>query len=198
MGSRWPSLWWRCTGATIEAHSDGLGKGSEFVVRLPAAPGPHEAAGAAALTPARVARVAESLRVVAVDDYRDALDSLASLLSALGHEVFPAHCGEEALRAVESGRPDVVLLDIGLPGIDGYEVARRIRALPGGKGVFLVAMTGWGQQQDKHKATEAGFDMHLTKPADADVLEKLLEDRARVKFDARRTDLTTRPPGGAE
>jgi signal transduction histidine kinase/CheY-like chemotaxis protein len=172
-------------GGTIEAHSEGLGKGSEFVVRLPAAPELPETAGPPCPATVRNAPIVHSLRVVVVDDYEDALDSLASLLDALGNEVFTARSGEDALRTVQSQQPDVVLLDIGLPGMDGYEVARRIRNLPGGKGILLVAMTGWGQQQDKQKAAEVGFDLHLTKPADPSELERLLEERAWAKVEPR-------------
>ena len=169
-------------GGTIEARSEGRGKGSEFVVRLPAALEVDEVSvPSVPLTDRGPSAVGPRLRVVVVDDYRDALESLAALLDALGHEVVPANCGEDGMIAVESQRPDVVLLDIGLPGMDGYAVAKRIRALPGGQDILLVAMTGWGQQQDKRKATDAGFDVHLTKPADPRELEALLAQRTRAK-----------------
>ena len=174
-------------GGTIEARSEGHGKGSEFVVRLPAPLEVDEATLPSVPMPeCSPSVVGRRLRVVVVDDYRDALESLAALLDALGHEVVPANCGEDGMRAVESQRPDVVLLDIGLPGMDGYAVAKRIRALPGGQDILLVAMTGWGQQQDKRKATDAGFDVHLTKPADPCELEALLAERARAKSSSDR------------
>jgi signal transduction histidine kinase/CheY-like chemotaxis protein len=166
-------------GGRVEARSEGLGKGSEFVVRLPAASEVPEIAGVPLLSGVAVAPAVNALRVLAVDDYQDALDSVSALVEVLGHRVVPAHCGEDALRFVESERPDVVLLDIGLPGMDGYEVAKRIRAMPGGERILLVAMTGWGQQQDKQRATAAGFDLHLTKPADPGELKGILDHRAR-------------------
>lgn len=165
-------------GGSIEARSEGLGKGSEFVVRLPASEVP-ETAAAPTLTAVAAAPTANTLRVLTVDDYQDALDSVSALVEVLGHRVVPAHCGEDALRAIESERPDVVLLDIGLPGMDGYEVARRIRAMPGGERILIVAMTGWGQRQDKQRAQAAGFDLHFTKPADPSELRGILDHHAR-------------------
>jgi CheY-like chemotaxis protein len=109
-----------------------------------------------------------------VDDYRDAADSLARMLRLIGHDTEMAHDGLEAVQAAAAFRPDVVLLDIGLPKMNGYEVARHIRKQPWGKGMALIAVTGWGQEEDKRRAFEAGFDHHLTKPVEAAALAKLL------------------------
>jgi CheY-like chemotaxis protein len=160
-------------GGRVEAHSGGAGQGSEFVVRLPQ------------LSPKALPEVQQSLspgltsrgpgrRVLVVDDNRDAAESLALLLEVAGHQVRACHDGPAALERVEEFQPDVVLLDIGLPGMDGYEVARRLRALPGGRGVLLVALTGYGQDDDQRRAREAGFDHHLIKPADLEALAGLL------------------------
>ncbi|HEX4441850.1 MAG TPA: ATP-binding protein [Thermoanaerobaculia bacterium] len=164
-------------GGSVEARSEGPGRGSEFVVRLPVIvpekteDGPSVRAGAAR---------GVSLRVVVVDDNEDSADGLAMLLRLEGHEVATAHDGLEAVSVTEAFRPDVVLLDIGLPGISGYEAARRIRALDGGKRIRLIALTGWGQQEDRRKSTEAGFDLHLVKPVEPADLEGALlgTDRA--------------------
>jgi CheY-like chemotaxis protein len=109
-----------------------------------------------------------------VDDNRDAADSLAMVLEFLGHEVHCAYGGPEAIQAAASWRPDVTLLDIGLPKLNGYEVARRLREEPWGKRMVIIALTGWGQESDKRRAYEAGCDHHLTKPVDARALEGLL------------------------
>jgi CheY-like chemotaxis protein len=112
--------------------------------------------------------------ILVVDDNHDSADSLGMLLEALGAEVQVAHGGVEALDAYQSFQPDVVLLDIGMPGMDGYEVARRIRASAGGGRILLVAVSGWGKEEDRRRAHAAGFDHHLTKPADFDSLQALL------------------------
>jgi PAS domain S-box-containing protein len=158
-------------GGTVEAHSEGPGRGSIFTVRLPAArPTPPET-----LLPApEVGAARPAMRILVADDNRDAADSLTMLLQLAGHEVRTAHDGREAVEAAAAFRPDVALLDIGMPGLTGYEVARRVREQPGGAGVVLVAITGWGQEEDKRRAAEAGFDHHLTKPVDPLALERLL------------------------
>jgi CheY-like chemotaxis protein len=160
-------------GGKVEARSRGLGMGSEFIVRLPvveASPGhePHEPAEASTTTRG------QRHRILAVDDSRDAADSLAMMLQLMGHETCTAYDGEEAVQAAATFRPDVVLLDIGLPKMNGYEAARCLRQQPWGKGLALIALTGWGQEEDKRRALEAGFDYHLTKPVEAAALEKLL------------------------
>ena len=116
------------------------------------------------------------MRVLLVDDNVDAAESLAMLLRLWGHEVAVAHDGPAALRAAEGQRPQVALLDIGLPGMDGYELARRLRSQPGLGRVVLVALTGWGQEEDRRRSQEAGFDHHLTKPVELGALQKLLAD----------------------
>jgi CheY-like chemotaxis protein len=118
--------------------------------------------------------------VLIADDNRDAADSLAMLLRLDGHEVFVAHDGETALRLFEESQPQVALLDIGMPELDGYEVARRIRAKPAGKSVLLIAITGWGQEKDRRKSVEAGFDHHVTKPVEPEAVLKLINVPARA------------------
>src|SRR5262249_53291987 len=115
-----------------------------------------------------------SRRVLIVDDNEDAAESLAMLIEVLGGQARIALNGLAGLQAVTEFRPDLVLLDIGMPGIDGYETCRRIRLDPFGRDVLIVALTGWGQEQDKRRAIDAGFDAHLTKPADPAVLERIL------------------------
>jgi PAS domain S-box-containing protein len=157
-------------GGAVAAHSEGPGRGSEFVVRLPVAD-----AGAAA--PARAAPApvtAPGRRVLIVDDNPDGAGSLATLLELSGHRTERAHDGVEAVEAAERFRPEVVLLDIGLPKLNGYDVCRRIRAQPWGQDVLLVAVTGLGQDEDERRSREAGFDRHLVKPVDYDALAQLL------------------------
>jgi signal transduction histidine kinase len=160
-------------GGTVEAKSEGPGQGSEFVVRLPAAERPVEMPLPPVLreTPARKA---PSRRVLIVDDNRDSADSLALLLRRHGNEVHTAYDGIAALSAVESFRPEVVLLDIGLPELDGYDAARRIREQSNGRNITLIALTGWGQEKDRNRSYEAGFDAHVTKPVEPGTLEDLL------------------------
>ena len=161
-------------GGTVEAHSDGPGTGTEFVVRLPLT---VETEGA---EPQRIAsgKVATSAngRILVVDDNHDAAKSMAVLLNMLGNEVSTAHDGLEAVQAAAMFQPDVVLLDIGLPTLNGYEVAGRIREQDGGADIVLVALTGWGQKEDHLRSHEAGFDHHLTKPVDFTHLQKLLAE----------------------
>jgi CheY-like chemotaxis protein len=163
-------------GGSIEAKSEGLGRGSEFAVRLPLS---RDAAPEPLPKPVRV--TAGSMRVLIVDDNVDAAESLGMALGLRGHVVRTAHNGSEALEAVKTFEPNAVLLDIGLPRMDGYEVARRLRAMPAVHPLFLVAVTGWGQPEDKARAKEAGFDEHLTKPVDVAVLAGLLESATRPR-----------------
>jgi PAS domain S-box-containing protein len=176
-------------GGSVEARSEGLGHGSTFVVRLPSAPA-HEAgapasgaeAGASAsrkpaASPASPAPAAPERRpraILLVDDNEDAAALLAEGLVDLGHACMIAHDGPRALELARATRFDTVLLDIGLPAMDGYEVARHLRALPGGHDLELVALTGYGQQHDKDRSHTAGFDHHLVKPVDLSALAKLL------------------------
>ena len=163
-------------GGEVQAHSDGPGKGSEFIVRLPrqtrdsAAAQSHAVEPAAVVVPTTTAR-----RILVADDNRDALESLAQLLQLSGHEIHKAVDGVEALEAATRVRPDLVLLDIGMPGMDGYEVARRIRSQPWGRDATLIALTGWGQESDRRRSREAGFDSHCIKPLDVQRLFSLLD-----------------------
>lgn len=171
-------------GGTVVAHSEGEERGSSFVVRLPTAVVPDGEPVSA--DPVRSANGASSShRILVVDDNRDSVVSLAQMLELMGHRV---HTAEDGITAVETAAlvlPDVVLLDIGMPKMNGHEAARRIRKGPGGEDVTLVALTGWGQKEDKRLAAEAGFDHHLTKPVDPDVLNALLAGLdARVQPDA--------------
>jgi PAS domain S-box-containing protein len=158
-------------GGRIEAASGGAGKGSRFTVRLPNS---GVAAGRAA--PAGAARngAGSHKRILLADDNRDAAESLAIILRLEGHEVELAHDGNSALRSFTERRPDVALLDIGMPQTNGYEVARRIRAAPHGGDVLLIAITGWAQDADKAESRAAGFDHHLTKPIEPETLIDLL------------------------
>jgi CheY-like chemotaxis protein len=115
-------------------------------------------------------------RILVVDDNRDSATSLAMLLTLMGHETHTAHDGLAAVDAAATFRPHLVLLDIGLPRLDGYEAARRMREQPGGKAMVLVALTGWSQEGDRRKSKEAGFDDHLIKPVDHDALTRLLNE----------------------
>ena len=156
----------------IEARSEGPDRGSEFLVRLPLAPA-HAEAGARGPSVARSDALA-SQRIMVVDDNRDAAESLGALLTLLGAEVHVANDGEEALAVFAAHHPTTVLLDIGMPGMDGHEVARRIRQRPDAGDVTLIALTGWGQEEDRKRSQSAGFDHHLIKPADIQKLEGLL------------------------
>jgi PAS domain S-box-containing protein len=158
-------------GGTVEALSDGAGQGSEFFVRLPLLPSPGEKPPPPAQ---ELSTTCGGLRVLVVDDNVDACMGFATLLQLKEYNVQTAHTGPAALEAVNSWRPDVVLLDIGLPGIDGYEVARRLRAEPATRTIKLVAVTGYGSEHDLHLAREAGFDAHLIKPVELGEVEQLL------------------------
>jgi signal transduction histidine kinase len=153
----------------VSASSEGPGRGSEFTVRLPACAQPAAPAGSC-LTP----RTTTARRILVVDDNVDAADSLGRLLQLLGHEISLAHDGPAALRAFAASVPEVVFLDIGLPGLDGYEVARRLRRTPVGAHTLLVALTGYGQHEDRALAQAAGFDHHMVKPVDPTLIENLL------------------------
>ena len=157
-------------GGTVEAESDGVNQGTEIRVTLPIetnAPAPIP-------KPHATSTVGRRLRILIADDNRDSADSMSLLLQLQGHEVRTAYDGAEALAAAESFHPDVAVLDIAMPGMNGYETATRIRREPWGGNVMLVAMSGFGQESDKRRAAAAGFDHHLTKPVDNAVLEQLL------------------------
>jgi CheY-like chemotaxis protein len=157
-------------GGAVEAKSEGHGAGSEFIVRLPVV--------LSVVTPQSGADEGTSAsgrrRILVVDDNHDAANTLAMILKLTGNESKTAHDGLEALEVAEKFRPDLILLDIGMPKLNGYDTARRIRQQPWGKHITLVALTGWGQDDDRRKSQEAGFDVHMVKPIDPKDLEKLL------------------------
>jgi CheY-like chemotaxis protein len=162
-------------GGCIEAKSAGQGLGSEFLIRLPivvertytTSDGVVETDNPLPLT---------KLRILVVDDNRDAAASLAMLLKLMGNFVCTAHDGLRGLEAAKEHRPDVILLDIGLPKMNGYDVARSIRQESWGQRMVLIAVTGWGQEEDRRKSQEAGFDRHMVKPVDPQTLIRLLAD----------------------
>lgn len=159
-------------GGSVMAESPGLGQGSVFTVRLPIARGPFAANEG---RPAgEVGQLVQSLRIMVVDDNRDAADSLAQLLRIRGHEVQTANDGAETLRLLELYRPHLIVLDLGLPGMSGFEIASRIRENDELSGVTLAALTGWGQEDDRRRTRDAGFDYHLVKPADPEQLERIV------------------------
>ncbi len=169
-------------GGAVDAFSAGLGLGSEFVIRLPVADVSHvPPANAPRVEGAEPSPAVSALRVLVVDDNVDAADGLALLLDLQGHQTRVAYDAASALEAVKEFRPEVAILDIGMPLMDGYELARRLRAAPETEKTVLVAMTGWGQEEDVRRATEAGFHHHLVKPSEPAVLEKLLADVASAR-----------------
>lgn len=159
------------TGGSIEAYSEGLGKGSRFVIKLPVA---------ADSEPDRVTSASNSsaaaggYRILVVDDNVDGAESLSMLLQMDGHQTFVSHDGLDAINMAEKVKPDAVLLDIGLPGMNGYEVCQHIRSTSWGKNTVLIAITGWGQPEDRERSKEAGFDTHIVKPVDPDSLANTL------------------------
>jgi CheY-like chemotaxis protein len=159
-------------GGTVEARSDGHGKGSEFLVRLPVAPSP--AGQGPGGDDGGTGRPAARRRILVADDNRDAADSLAIMLRIMGHETRTAHDGLEALEVAAAFRPEVILVDIGMPKLNGYDTCRRIREQPWGRSAVLVAVTGWGQDEDRRRSREAGFDLHMVKPVEPAALEELL------------------------
>ncbi|HVI26407.1 MAG TPA: PAS domain S-box protein [Xanthomonadaceae bacterium] len=170
-------------GGSVEAHSDGLGKGSEFVVRLPLL---ARAGVAADAVPEREPPAHRAQSVLVADDNHESADSMALFLRMSGHDVRTVYDGRACLEAIEERRPDVVLLDIGMPLLDGYETCRLIRALPGGRDIAVLATTGWGQDADRERSTACGFDAHLVKPVDPGAL--------LARLDALRA---AHPPGSA-
>jgi CheY-like chemotaxis protein len=160
-------------GGSVEARSEGLGRGSEFVVRLPLQSGAR--APKAPREPSIATKTAaKARRILVVDDNRDVASSLAVVLELMGHQVETVNDGLAAIEKAVAFHPDVILLDIGMPGLNGYEVARRIRE-QGQEGLVLVALTGWGQEEDRRLSHEAGFDVHLVKPVDMDALIKVFD-----------------------
>jgi CheY-like chemotaxis protein len=155
----------------VEAQSGGVGQGSEFTVRLPIA--------VESATPPREVPVGEAPRTLArriliADDNRDSAESLSLLLRFIGHETHTAMDGQQAVELAARIRPDVILLDLGMPNLNGYEACRRIREQPWGREIIIIAVTGWGQEEDRKKSHEAGFTNHLVKPVDLAVLKKIM------------------------
>ena len=155
---------------TLEARSEGSGRGSEFIVRLPRRTLSSPSAGPSPAVSAPPVR----RRVLIADDNRDAADSLAMLLRMEGHDVIVVHDGREAVARIDSFRPEIAVLDIGMPELNGYEVARQVRRGSLGSSITLIAVTGWGQVSDKERAVAAGFDLHLTKPIELEALTQML------------------------
>jgi PAS domain S-box-containing protein len=164
-------------GGRLSAHSAGLGKGSEFVVQLPL-PNATSTYESSTADMERNPSTVGKCRILVVDDSRDSADTLTMVLQSSGHEVYTAYEGEQAILMAQKFRPGVALLDLGMPGVDGYEVCRRIRAQPWGVGMLLIAQTGWGQEFDRRRTQAAGFDHHLVKPLDLDVLDGQLRRAA--------------------
>ncbi len=162
-------------GGTIEATSEGVGKGTEITLRLPRTASRHAERSA----PASHSPFARALRVAIIEDSVDTAETLSLLLDLLGYTVSVAHSGARGIEVVREVRPDVVLCDIGLPGMDGFEVARQLKADPATAGSHLVAITGYDQEEDRQRATAAGFEHHLVKPVDPDRLFGLLAGYAR-------------------
>jgi CheY-like chemotaxis protein len=160
-------------GGTIEARSGGARHGSEFIVRLPLLE--HSAQPHARIRQDAGRQMAR--RIVVIDDNQDAAESLAMLLRLKGHDVQIAYDGPSGLALALDGAPDCVLVDIGLPGMDGYEVAKRLRSRDGNGRTLLIALTGYGQQEDRARSQQAGFDHHLVKPVAQNVLEDVLRAR---------------------
>ena len=159
-------------GGKIEASSPGPGQGSKFIVSLPFAT--PQATGTVAPGASTGSAPTIGRRILVAEDNRDAADTLALLLNLAGHEVRVAHGGRAAVAIAQTFRPEVAILDIGMPDVDGYEVAREIRRQSWGTGMHLVAVSGWGGEADRQRATQAGFDRHLTKPVDPRALEAVL------------------------
>ncbi|HEU0201798.1 MAG TPA: ATP-binding protein, partial [Burkholderiaceae bacterium] len=159
-------------GGSVEAHSEGTGLGSEFVMRLPI----EAEAAAAARRGADLG--GEQYRILIADDNRDSADSLALMLGALGHTTRVAYDGEEALEVAHAFRPQVALLDIGMPKLDGCATCRRLRAQDGGENILIAAITGWGREDDKRRSLDAGFNLHIVKPVDPVALAQLLDGLA--------------------
>jgi CheY-like chemotaxis protein len=170
-------------GGSIRARSAGRGKGSEFRLRLPRAAGP-------VVAPARKDLPIPACRILVVDDNRDAADMLGGLLTASGHMVQVAYDGESALRQAAEFRPQAGLLDIGMSDMDGYQLAKRLRTDPQLGDLFLVAITGLGQEEDRRRALAAGFDAHLTKPADPAEIARLLAARFPIAEHSTQAEMT--------
>jgi CheY-like chemotaxis protein/anti-sigma regulatory factor (Ser/Thr protein kinase) len=161
-------------GGTIEARSAGRGQGSEFILHLPLAEARSARGSAPASEPAETGHLGQGKRILVVDDREEQTRSLRLLLERMGHEVHVAQNGERALAALAEFPADLALIDIGLEGMNGYELARRIRQRPELQDIVLVAQTGWGRDEDRHRSHEAGFDHHLVKPINRDALVEIV------------------------
>ena len=161
-------------GGTVEARSAGLGQGSEFIVRLPLTTSLR-----ADSMPAPVSSLLErsGKRILIVDDNADSADSLGRLLERMGHEAVTAYDGQSALERARTYPADVIFLDLGMPGLDGFEVCRRLREQPATKQASIVALTGWGREEDRERTRDAGFDSHMLKPVDEATLARVLDHR---------------------
>jgi CheY-like chemotaxis protein len=167
-------------GGSIHAKSDGPGRGSEFVLTLPVVIREGDIAGSGFGHPdSDKAVAAGNRRVLVVDDNRDGADMLGMVLEAEGFTVRMAYDGREAVEAAQKSPPHIILMDIGMPGMDGYEAIAHIRQLPGGRDILMIALTGWGQEGARRRAAEASFDHHLVKPIDFNELKRLLEQAGR-------------------
>ena len=170
-------------GGTVSAASEGSGRGSRFEVRLPAEPARQRSRADAAPSQHRPA-AGHGARILVADDNHDSADSMAAMLSLMGFETAVAYDGDEALQVAAALRPHAAILDIGMPRLSGDEVARRLRADEQSRDMMLIALSGWGREDDRRRTSEAGFDHHLVKPLDIDALVELL---AATDFDARGT-----------
>ena len=168
-------------GGSVSVHSDGQGRGSEFTVRLPVMASPLAVLSSQRKEAGAIPEI-EPQRILVADDNHDAAEALSLQLQLAGHEVRTAHDGVEALDVATTFEPDIVLLDLGMPKMDGYEAARQLRLLStAGRRMMLIALTGWGQQQDRDRTAEAGFDAHLVKPVAEAQLFKALAAAAAGK-----------------
>jgi CheY-like chemotaxis protein len=174
-------------GGTVEVRSDGLNQGSEFIVRLPVIPSPGSVVRLANANDNAAVAADEKRRVLVADDFPESAQLLARLLRQDGNDVRVALDGLEAVETAAQFQPHIVVLDIAMPKLNGYEAAAKIRQQPWGKKAILVALTGWGQQKDRRRTEEAGFDVHLTKPVNYRAISQVLKELSR---DAR---LTGRP-----
>ncbi|MDB4972308.1 MAG: histidine kinase, partial [Myxococcaceae bacterium] len=184
-------------GGSVLAKSAGLGKGAEFIVHLPAkraAEASEAPAARASVPPSReLDKLPSELRVLVVEDNEDTLELVQMWLRSLGHEVQGASDGNAGLESAITMRPDVALVDIGLPGIDGYEVARSVRASDAGHGIYMVAVTGYGRPEDRARALDAGFDAYIVKPLDVAGLKRALEPRNIAQRRAQRKPSSSAP-----